>query len=127
MKGRARRSGRPRNQRWPRGSSCSRPGLGRCSPSAPTPASWPGTPRFRTRRAPRSPLSGVRWRVTATGGWSSPRPLVRGGEVVVGTKNGEVVAFSLNGREVWRLHLEGEVRGLGFFQDVLFVGPREGA
>ena len=73
-----------------------------------------------------SALTRVRWRVTATGGWSSPRPLVRGGEVVVGTKNGEVVAFSLNGREVWRLHLEGEVRGLGFFQDVLFVGTREG-
>jgi len=68
----------------------------------------------------------VRWRVTTPGGWSSLRPLVRGNEVVVGTAKGEVAAFSFDGKETWRLQLKGEVRGLGGFQDLVFVGTREG-
>ncbi len=72
-------------------------------------------------------LEGVRWRVAAPGGWSSPRPLVRGDEVVVGTVGGAVVAFSVEGKERWRLQVAGEVRGLGSAGDVLFVGTRQGA
>lgn len=71
-------------------------------------------------------LEGVRWRAVNPGGWSSPRPLVRDGEVIVGTVGGSVVAFSMEGKERWRLQVTGEVRGLGSAGDVLLIGTRQG-
>ncbi len=71
-------------------------------------------------------LGGVRWRSRASAGWSSMRPLARGGEVIAGTRDGELVAFDAQGRESWRLRLHGEIRGLGDAGDLILVGTRAG-
>jgi outer membrane protein assembly factor BamB len=47
--------------------------------------------------------------------------------VVAGTESGEVLAFKLSdGTPVWKLKLEGEIKGLGATGNVLYVGTLQG-
>jgi outer membrane protein assembly factor BamB len=68
-----------------------------------------------------------RWVRTAPSTWSSFQPLVRDELVVVGDGAGEVHAFRLSdGTPEWTRHLEGEIKGLGAHDDMLYVGTSQG-
>lgn len=69
----------------------------------------------------------VEWSRTAPSSWSSFQPLVRDGLVLVGDESGEVQAFRLlDGSTAWTRRLEGEIKGLGSHDGVLYVGTRQG-
>lgn len=69
----------------------------------------------------------VEWSRKAPSTWSSFQPLVRDGLVLVGDESGEVQAFRLSdGSTAWTRRLEGEIKGLGSHDGVLYVGTRQG-
>lgn len=72
-------------------------------------------------------LSEVKWSRKAQSAWSSFDPLILDGLVVAGTESGEILALDLDsGAPAWTLEIEGEVKGLGASDDVLFVGTIQG-
>lgn len=74
------------------------------------------------------PQSGsVRWSREAASTWSSFQPLARDELVVVGDESGEIHAFHLSdGATAWTRRLEGEIKGLGTYDGVLYVGTTQG-
>jgi outer membrane protein assembly factor BamB len=73
-------------------------------------------------------LKEVRWRRRPEGSrWTSARPYLRGDAVLVGSGTGRIAAFSPgDGAEVWFDILPGTVRGIGWDQDVLYIGMMDG-
>jgi outer membrane protein assembly factor BamB len=70
---------------------------------------------------------GVRWSRKAPSTWSSFQPLVRDELVIVGDGSGEIHAFRLSdGATAWTRRLEGEIKGLGAHEGVLYVGTVQG-
>lgn len=70
---------------------------------------------------------GVRWSREAPSVWSSFQPLVRDELVLVGDESGEIHAFRLSdGSTAWTRHLEGEIKGLGTHDGLLYVGTSQG-
>jgi len=69
----------------------------------------------------------VKWSRKTSSTWSSFQPLVQGDEVVVGTESGEIHAFELSdGATAWMRQVEGEIKGLGADDGVLYVGTSQG-
>lgn len=72
-------------------------------------------------------LSAEIWRQEGAPRWTTPRPLLWRDLVVVGTQNGHVNGFRVaSGDSAMELTLEGRIRGLGFHEDVLYVGAMNG-
>lgn len=71
-------------------------------------------------------LEEIRWQVSAETQWSTHRPLVRKGRVIVGGR-GFLRAIALDGGEIlWERELEGVPRGIGASEDRLYVGNLDG-
>jgi len=69
----------------------------------------------------------VQWSQATRSSWSSFQPLILDEIVVVGTGSGEIHAFRLSdGSTAWTRHLEGEIKGLGTHEGVLYVGTVQG-
>ena len=59
---------------------------------------------------------------------SSARPYAWKGAALVGGDRGDLAAFRLSdGSPMWSGKLEGTVRGIGGFEDVLYVGTLKGS
>ncbi len=72
-------------------------------------------------------LGRVLWRREQEGTWSSPRPALWRGEVLMGNESGELQALGLrDGTLRWRRSFEGVIRGLGGAEDALYVGTLAG-
>jgi outer membrane protein assembly factor BamB len=71
-------------------------------------------------------LKGVRWRREAPGGWSSARAYLWHGHALVGSEQGRLAAFTLDGSEEWSDTFAGVIRGIGLADDVLYVGTLKG-
>ena len=68
------------------------------------------------------------WRRRARSEWSSYRPLVWRGVVVVGDGDGNLFGLDpAEGEIAWTLHVPGVIRGLGADGDLLFVGTLRGS
>jgi eukaryotic-like serine/threonine-protein kinase len=73
-------------------------------------------------------LDGVRWTQHAPRGWSSSRPYLWRGGVLVGGEKGEIAAFRpTDGSVLWSDSLEGTIRGIGSDDDRLYVGTLRGS
>jgi len=74
------------------------------------------------------PKSGtVRWSQETDSTWSSHQPLVLDGLVLVGTESGELHAFRVaDGATAWTRQLEGDIKGIGSHEGVLYVGTVQG-
>lgn len=74
-------------------------------------------------------LTRVLWtRKTLEGSWSSVRPLLWNGQILVGNSRGTLAALDpSDGSIAWSTPLEGQLRGLGSEGDTLFVGTTGGA
>lgn len=71
-------------------------------------------------------LGAPRWHARSPDEWSTPRPLVRGREVVVGV-TGRLLGLSLDdGRVRWERVIDGVPRSLGDSEQSLFVGALSG-
>jgi outer membrane protein assembly factor BamB len=69
----------------------------------------------------------VRWSRRAPSTWSSFQPLIQGELVIVGGESGEIHAFRISdGSTAWTHHLEGEIKGLGAHEGVLYFGTSQG-
>jgi len=72
-------------------------------------------------------LGSVRWSRKAPSIWSSFQPLVRDELVIVGDESGEIHALQVSdGSTAWTRRLEGEIKGLGAHEGVLYVGTSQG-
>lgn len=73
-------------------------------------------------------LAASRWTRRAPRGWSSSRPHLWRGSVLVGSEDGELAALAIeDGAVIWTRHLDGVIRGIGFDRELLFVGTLKGA
>jgi len=72
------------------------------------------------------PLKGVRWIRETPGGWSSARTYSWRGNVLAGSKQGQLAAFSPDGSEEWSETVHGAIRGIGVVDDVLYLGTQKG-
>jgi outer membrane protein assembly factor BamB len=69
----------------------------------------------------------VRWARTVAGEWSTPRPLMLGGAVLVGSEAGRLVAFRIaDGQEVWSGRIDGVPRGTSRDGSELYIGTLRG-
>ena len=69
----------------------------------------------------------VRWSREAPFTWSSFQPLRQGELVIVGDESGEIHAFRLSdGATAWTRRVEGDIKGLGTHEGVLYVGTSQG-
>lgn len=67
------------------------------------------------------------WVQTGAPSWTTPRPLLWHGAVLVGKQDGTVCGFhQATGDLVLELKLEGRIRGLGAHGDVVYVGAMNG-
>jgi outer membrane protein assembly factor BamB len=73
-------------------------------------------------------LKEVRWRRRPEGTrWTSARPYLRGNGILVGSGTGRIVGLApADGSDLWSDTLPGTVRGIGWDQDVLYVGMMDG-
>ena len=72
-------------------------------------------------------LGKPRWTQESDKPWSSSEPYVRQREAIVGTEDGEVIAFRLSdGSRVWSNKFTGPIGGIGGDGKVLYVGTRRG-
>ena len=72
-------------------------------------------------------LAKPRWTQESAKPWSSSQPYVWRGTTIVGTEDGEVVAFRLSdGSRVWSHKFTGRIGGIGGDGEVLYVGTRRG-
>ena len=72
-------------------------------------------------------LARVLWRRDEDGRWTTPRPTLWRGEVLMGNEAGELWALGLrDGVPRWRRRFEGTLRGLGGAEEVLYVGTLAG-
>ncbi len=68
-----------------------------------------------------------RWSRRTPHGWSSSRPYLWRGSVLVGSEAGELAALAIDdGMPIWTRRLNGVVRGIGHDADLLFVGTLKG-
>lgn len=75
---------------------------------------------------PRS-LEKPRWTQESAKPWSSSQPHLWRGTAIVGTEDGEVVAFRLSdGSRVWANKFTGPIGGIGSDDKVLYIGTRSG-
>jgi outer membrane protein assembly factor BamB len=73
-------------------------------------------------------LAARRWSRRAPRGWSSSRPLSWRGAILAGDEAGELDALAVeDGSVVWARRLDGVIRGIGYADDLLFVGTLKGA
>jgi outer membrane protein assembly factor BamB len=67
------------------------------------------------------------WSRTTDDAWSSFHPLIRGEQVWIGNKKGEVFALNRSdGSIAWTYRLEGDIKGLGTKDDVVYIGTFQG-
>lgn len=72
-------------------------------------------------------LAKPRWTQESAKPWSSSQPYVWRGTTIVGTEDGEVVAFRLSdGSRVWANKFTGPIGGIGSDGKVLYIGTRSG-
>jgi outer membrane protein assembly factor BamB len=71
-------------------------------------------------------LREVRWIREASGGWSSARPVLWRGTVLVASEQGRLAAFSPDGSEKWSDTVGRAVRGIGVGDDTLYLGTQKG-
>jgi len=73
-------------------------------------------------------LKEVRWRRRPERTrWTSARPYLRGDGILVGSETGRIAGFApADGSHLWSDTLPGTVRGIGWDQDVLYVGMMDG-
>ena len=71
-------------------------------------------------------LKAARWTATAEE-WSSSKPYPWPQAVLVGNRAGELVALRLtDGSRLWSEKFSGVVRGIGFSENVFYVGTVKG-
>lgn len=72
-------------------------------------------------------LTTPRWTQQSAKPWSSSQPYLWRGTTIVGTEDGEVVAFRLSdGSRVWANKFTGPIGGIGGDGKVLYIGTRRG-
>ncbi len=72
-------------------------------------------------------LEKPRWTQESAKPWSSSQPYVWRGTTIVGTEEGEVVAFRLSdGSRVWANKFTGPIGGIGGDDKILYIGTRRG-
>lgn len=72
-------------------------------------------------------LTQLRWRQTTWGEWSTERPLPWRDGVLVGNRDGELVAFrTADGEKLWSHAFEGMLRGLGQADGTIYIGTLAG-
>lgn len=71
-------------------------------------------------------LSSERWRLRIADEWSTPRPLVHKGTVLVGKKDHLAALDLSDGSVVWQREVPGQPRGLGVSGGHLYVGLMNG-
>lgn len=72
-------------------------------------------------------LNGVRWRLPSESHWSSYRPHLWKGSILVGDEDGTLCAVDpATGSIRWTGHFEGTIRGIGSDGDLLLIGTLQG-
>lgn len=71
-------------------------------------------------------LKEVGWSRDASGGWSSARPTLWRGNVLVASEEGKLVAFSPDGKEKWSAMVGRAIRGIGVGDGTLYLGSQKG-
>jgi len=71
-------------------------------------------------------LETVRWQHATEREWSTFRPLVRDGRVIVGSRNTLLALDPSDGHVLWQSPVDGVPRGLGASKKVLYVGTLAG-
>jgi outer membrane protein assembly factor BamB len=72
-------------------------------------------------------LASSRWSRRAPRGWSSSRPYLWQGSVLVGSEAGELAALAIeDGAVIWTRQVNGVIRGIGYDQNLLYVGTLKG-
>ena len=73
-------------------------------------------------------LGEIRWSYSSPSNWTSFQPLAEGEQVVAGTDDGDLFAFSVaDGRIAWRDKVDGTVRGIGESEGTYYIGTLQGA
>jgi len=71
-------------------------------------------------------LETVRWQHASEQEWSTFRPLLRDGQVIVGSRNTLLALDPSDGHVLWKNPVEGVPRGLGASKKMLYVGTLAG-